>query len=193
MEHPRYTVTALTADDEAQRLNVRWGDDHLSAFPYVWLRHDVFHPVAGRPDQDGDAPCLVMEPMGTARLEKTSLVDGELRIGWAHDGTATAFDLVWLRDNCLSQVERGRRCWQPTLWGGASRQEFPWFEFDGLVDDECRLGLMLHVRDFGIALVKGLTPEAGKVHDLAAHLGPVRRTHFGELSDVRSVPDSTLR
>lgn len=190
MEKPRYHIGSYEADDQAQRLVIIWADQHRSAFPYVWLRHALFHPAAGRPEQKVDTDCLVMDAADLAHVEQVNHTDGRIIIRWSPGNAATEFDAVWLRDNCLSNLERRRRSWHPKLWENKTSAEFEWCEFDDLQDDERRLKFLLQIRDYGIGLINGLDPVPEKVRELAAYIGPIRRTHFGELFDVRSVPDN---
>ncbi len=186
-QEPRYRLKRIGLRAATRRLEIEWGDGHISRFPFAWLRHEVFYPALGRPDQAPDAPYLLPELPDAAVIDSLENAGRELRIHWRHDGSRTRHDPVWLRDNCLSAAARQERRRRAVLWDREAAARFPWFGPDDLENPARRLALFEQLVTHGIALVRGLSCEPGTVAKVAAHFGPLRRTHFGTLFEVRSL------
>lgn len=186
--NPHFETTNVSFDQAQRRLNIQWRDGHRSSFPYIWLRHQQFFPLMGRPEQQRDRDFTLPEDPARLAIESTS-IDGEcLLIDWAGNDSITSHSLSFLRDNCLSAISRQQRHPRPRLWDARQARDFQWFEGCDFDDPGRRLELLLQLRDYGIALVRNLPHQPGTVESIAAHLGPVRNTHFGSLFDIRSRP-----
>ena len=176
--------------DQAQRrLLIDWQDAHHSAFPYIWLRHEQFFPLMGRPEQRQDSEFCLPEDPASLEIESISIEPGHLIIDWAHDGSTTRHSLTFLRDNCLLAKARRQRHPRPRLWNAGQAQAFPWFDASDFEHRQRRLELLLQLRDYGIAMVKNLPDRPGTVESIARYVGPLRNTHFGTLFDIRSLPE----
>ena len=55
-------------DNSTRRLTITWPEGYSSEYPYIWLRHYLFHPATGRPEQRADDNCLIIEPIEAAEL-----------------------------------------------------------------------------------------------------------------------------
>lgn len=186
---PKYTLSTTTFDQDTRIVTATWGDGHVSRFPFIWLRHRKFFPALGRSEQADDAPCLLPELPDVVAASAIRSDAGVMEIHWSHDDSTTRHDLVWLRDNCLSIESRRARQPRPQLWSGADAAKFNWFEAADLEEPASRLEIFQHVRDRGLAFIRNVPVEPGKVMDIAKHFGPVRRTHHGSLFDIRSLPE----
>ncbi len=186
--NPQIDSSNVSFDQAQRRLIIQWRDGHHSSFPYIWLRHQQFFPLMGRPEQQQDTEfCLPEDPVGLA-IESTTIEHEQLVIDWQHDGSSTRHSLSFLRDNCLSAESRRQRHPRPLLWNARQAQDFRWFDGSDFDHPQRRLELLLQLRDYGIALVRNLPDQPGTVESIAAYLGPVRNTHFGSLFDIRSLP-----
>jgi gamma-butyrobetaine dioxygenase len=189
------TMTAFDAlehDDATRRVRIVWADGHVSVFPYIWLRHGLYFPACGRPEQSPDADCLLIEPPDVPVLRAARHERDEIVLEWSHDDSVTRHRLAALRAACLCEEARRARQRSPRPWANAAAARFPWFEHAELAQPERRLKLMLHVRDHGIALLRGVPVEPGAVQEVARRFGPVRVTHFGTVFDVRSKPEDRI-
>lgn len=182
-----YKPRDVEADAHARRLRLTWADGHRSSYPYIWLRHAEFYPLMGRPEQQNDREFRLPEESATLTILETRIEDEDLVIDWGANLNPTRHPLKFLRDNCLSAQSRERRHPRPTHWDARRAAEFAWFDSADFDDPARRLAIFLHLREFGIALVRNVPPEPGRVESFAVHLGPVRNTHFGSLFDIRSL------
>ena len=173
-----------------RRLRVLWADGHESRFPFVWLRHAVFFPAMGRADQtEAEGYRLPDEPDGLA-LADIERDDGGLTLTWGNDGRVTRHDLAWLRAHCPSDAARRARKHRPRPWTAAVDETMPWFDYDDLATDDALLDLFLHLRDSGLARLRGMPTELESVTALGRRVGPLRATHFGVVYNVMSTPAS---
>ena len=182
-------VTSHRLDQGKRRLLIDWNDGHHGVFPYIWLRHSSCFPFMGRAQQLDPREYCLPEKAETLSIESTKLEAPTLIIHWAHDDSVTRHELDDLRAACLSSDARQQRCHLPRLWQADDANQFHWFDGSDLEQATQRLELFAHLRDYGIALVKGLPAAAGTLEKVAKHFGPIRQTHFGGLFDIRSRPE----
>lgn len=182
-------VTSVTHDNLSRRLTVSWSDGHLSHFPYIWLRHALYFPALGRPEQGDGGDYLFPEDPESLTVAALHPSAENLVVDWEHDGSTTLHSWPYLHDNCLSEEARRARQPRPHLWKGTDAEEFAWFDASDLDQPAMRFKIFQHVRDRGLALVRNLPVEPGAVMEVAKHFGPVRRTHHGSLFDIRSLPE----
>ena len=175
-------------DNSTRRLPIIWPEGFTSEYPYIWLRHYLFHPATGRSEQGADDDCLIIEPIEVAELAEAVLQENLLILRWANDGAETRHDLSSLRKSCLMEKSRSERRRVPILWSKLEAKEFPWIKVSELEKPIKRFHIFRHLRDFGIILLDGLGNAPGTLLNIAPYFGPIRRTHYGELFDVRSLP-----
>ena len=169
-------------------LHVRWGDNTLSRFPYIFLRDNCqcdqcFHTTAIQRAFD-----LVDFAEIDVQVEEASVSqDGlHLSIIWP-DKHESVFESDWLRKRCMPETSD-----RPTgnesiagkgvvLWDRATLQDnIPQFEFQYLMEDECNLMSWLKtLHSHGLALVKNAPTEEGQVKKLAERVGYLKATHYG--------------
>jgi gamma-butyrobetaine dioxygenase len=186
---PRYHSESIDFDQRTRQLSIIWSDGHSSEFPYIWLRHERMFPFMGRPEQSDQKSYQLPQDPSALSVTSVQIEDDELLVQWVGDSRPTQHDLVFLRNHCLSDSARRDRRPTPKLWNAESARNFQWFDALALDDPAQRLNVYLQLRDRGIALVKNLPSEAGSLRSIAANFGPVRNTHFGDLFDIRSLPD----
>lgn len=181
----------INFDNATRRVSLLWSDGRESVYPYIWLRHCLFHPATGRPEQGPDDPCLIIEDPASPSLGRFEREDDLLRLHWSHDQSVTEHDLNSLKKTCLSPESQRARRNTPKVWVKFDAENFPWFVAKDLTDPERRLAMFRHLRDYGIALFHDIAAEPDILTDIARWFGPVRRTHFGELFNVRSKPEDS--
>ena len=138
-----------------------------------------------------DDPCLIIENPEISTLDRYECDGDMLRLHWSHDQSTTEHDLGTLRNMCLSpEAQRARRA-LPKGWVKADAEAFPWFGPEDLTEPEKRLNMFRQLRDYGIVLFRDMGSEPCTLPDIARRFGPIRRTHFGELFNVRSKPEDT--
>jgi gamma-butyrobetaine dioxygenase len=188
----RYQTQKIEADNAARLLRVSWADGRQSAYPFIWLRHALYHPAAGREEQGLENTWRITEDPTLPKIGETNCVGPKLEIHWAHDGTTTVHDLTWLRNNCVSEEGRAERRHVPKLWEKSDVDRFPWFENADLADSQARLRLFIHLRDYGLARVRNVPLVAGALKEVAQWFGPIHITHYGEIFDIRSTPEDRV-
>ena len=182
-------IKTITNEVEHRRVDILWQDGVETSLPYIWLRHYCNYPVLGRPEQDDDAPCHIPEAPQTPTIEHIEQDNDQITIHWSHDDRQTRHSGMQLREVHLSSKNNW---FMPRLWSGQEAQSFDWFDFQELNDEYVLLSIFHRLRSHGIALVKNLPTTVNTLFKIAEHFGPVRRTHFGEIFDIRSLPPDQL-
>ena len=155
-------------------------DDRRADFHLRWLRHNCDldrHPTTGERIVDSaDLPDQLA-------VVEAAVVDGVLRVQWAHDQRVGRYPLAWLREHAYA-IDREDVRPPPS--------EVARLEIDGsagpdavartLLDTVARLGAAIIRRETG-------TPEAETESWIAALEGHGLRvisTHFGRIEDLRT-------
>ncbi len=185
-------ATRLNYNQEQRLLLIQWPDGQRGVYPYIWLRHAQFLPLMGRPEQLDPREHLLPEDPANLSIKSASLEADELVVNWMYDGSTTRHALGYLRENVRSSEARQQRCPLPSLWRADDANQFHWFEAVDLEHPADKLEIFTHLRDYGIAMIKGLPTEPGTLTAVAKHFGPIRQTHFGNLFDIRSRPQDQL-
>ena len=188
----RTTVVSATIDDEARRLVVEWGDGHVSRYPFIWLRHYRFFPAMGRSDQPDGVPHLIPEDPETPEIGKLALLGARIEINWSHDGSSTSHNLIDLRRDCISETEREKRRPKAITWDCEQASNLRWFDASDLDEPEGLLAVFEHLLLYGIVFVRNVPAIPGTVVEIGKRFGPIRRSHFGELFDIRSTPEDNV-
>ncbi|MEM7293911.1 MAG: TauD/TfdA family dioxygenase [Pseudomonadota bacterium] len=175
-------------DNDSRLLSVKWPNEDRSQFPYIWLRHGFFFPAIGRPEQKDDAPHIPIENVTLAQIADVEVNSHRIVVYWGHDSSQSQHDLNELRERCLGQRAQLLRYPRPVLWDAEKAHAFVRFDVSDLDSPESRLRVFRTLRDFGIAFVRNVATKPGTLHEIARYFGPVRKTHFGELFDIRSLP-----
>ena len=182
-------IKTLEIDAEHRRVIINWQDGARLGIPFIWFRHYCNYPVLGRPEQSDDAPCLIPEAPRTPTIKHIEHYNDQITIHWSHDDSQTQHSGMQLRE--FNLPNKNNR-FLPTLWSGQDAQFFDWFDFHNFNDENLLLTVFHRLRSHGIALIKNLPTETNTLFDIAAYFGPVRRTHFGEIFDIRSMPPDQL-
>lgn len=161
----------LTIDHRGQR----------GEFAALWLRERS--PDAETLDpRTGQRLVEAAELPLSLSIESAEATDGQLHLRFS-DGHRTAFDLAALFDDPASDPPR-------RLWDAASAPH-PEADFSTALADDAALSDMLEAlhRD-GFVIVSGVPTEADGMQPLIDRIGPLRRTNWGGIADVKSVADA---
>lgn len=108
--------------------------------------------------------------------------DGSLNVTFS-DGHDASFPLHDLDTTLSGSTSR-------QLWD-ASLTELPTADFDeALADDSALLRMLESLERFGFVKVHGVPLELDGMMPLVARLGPLRRTNWGGIADVKSIADA---
>ncbi len=158
-------------------------DGWTADFHLRWLRHNCDgdrHPRTG--ERTVDSSHLPDELAATA----AEIIDGALRVTWAHDGRVSVFPLAWLRDHAyaIDRVE------VPPPPSDVARLELDGRAPLAALVPEALARVAEHgaviVRSHGAAGAATTGHTEALIDALAAHQLQVIGTHFGRIEDLRT-------
>jgi len=173
-----------TLDSSNRRLTLQHGDEQQQ-FAALWLRENA-------PDEH------TRDPLTSQRLIDSALLPTDITITRLHcdaarleltfsDGHATVFDPQAL----LQQGESDDALAERMLWDSSSLEQVPDADYAAAVADDKALGVMLEqLRCFGFVRVRGVPTTMDGMQPLIDRVGPLRRTNWGGIADVRSVANA---
>lgn len=188
----RNSIKLINYSADRRLVLIDWHDGHQSRYPYIWLRHSINYPVLGRPEQNDGDRCRIPESPDEPVLESIGYDSKAITLHWSHDNSVTHHSLQGLRQQCNADQARSLNSHKPVLWKIGDAASFHWHHVDDLNNPTALLGIFTHLRDYGIVLINNLPVKPETLFDIARNFGPVRRTHFGELFDIRSLPPDQL-
>ncbi len=192
LETPAGVLLVGAALQEDGRVLVEWEDGRRARFHAIWLRDncacpDCRHPKAmERQFLFIDGP----EQVAAARVDLTEAGDLLVLFAPAEPGAAphlAAFHAGWLRSHCYADWARRERATRVRSWDGGS---IPTVDYAAVMTTDAGLTAWLAaMRDSGLVLLRNAPAVPGTSLRIAGRVGPVRRTNFGELYDVVSMPN----
>ena len=168
---------------------VRWDDGLECRYHVFWLRENAADPATTHPVTREQALQLLDIPEDLACVAAATDRAGNLVVHWS-SGEESQFHPGWLRAHSHGAAPHFALP-DRVIWGGELQDELPRFDGPAVLQDEGELGRWaeaLHV--YGIALLEGLPAAPEVIEEVPARLGPLRRTNFGRVFDVRSRPDA---
>lgn len=180
---------AVSHKNDDRRVTIEWSDGRVSRLPYIWLRHDCFYPVQGRPEQSDDAPALLPDRPEDLAVEAIEWDERRVVIRWSKGLQETEHDVRELRRNCISPEARKERSPPADTWDGRAARDFVWFNTTSVDHPVGRLAVFEHLLRRGIVLLRDCPATREALFSFADRFGPVRRTHFGKVFDIRSTPN----
>jgi len=165
------------------RLRLDAGDSAQTLHP-LWLRERC--PCSEcRDDRTGqrlvDAWSL---PLDTAVAGVTEQ-DGEIRVRFS-DGHVAPFLASELEASLGHRDDRaGVVTWDASL---AEWPETDWTAARD--DDEALLDMLDKLHRYGFVMVRGVPAEMDAVGDVVERIGPMRRTNWGGIADIKAIPDA---
>ncbi|QEA38242.1 DUF971 domain-containing protein [Pistricoccus aurantiacus] len=174
-----------TLQAQGRRLRLRTQDCERQ-FAALWLRERA-------PDSETLDPQTGQRLIEAAQLpldltiEDARLEADRLRLRFS-DGHDTAFDL-----NALLEAGEAVRTDIPaglTLWD-SRLERLPEADFAAALESDARLLEMLEdLHRYGFVRVRGVPTEEDGMQALIDRIGPLRRTNWGGIADVKSVPQA---
>jgi gamma-butyrobetaine dioxygenase len=173
-----------TLDPAHRRLTLQSGDGQHQ-FAALWLRENA-------PDEQTRDPQTGQRLIDGAELPldltvtRVSSDDSQLAMEFS-DGHHTTFDVHAL----LESSGTGTDMTADRLFWGSSLDEIPDADFDAAVADDHALGVLLEqLRCFGFVRVRNVPTTKDGMQSLIDRVGPLRRTNWGGIADVRSVANA---
>ncbi len=180
---PELPVVVLHASQ--RKLDITWPDGETSSFHYVWLRHSA-RCTHGMPNDTSVKIDLLPDDPATLAIDRCAIEGGQLHIDWSDNALQTRHDLDTLRQSAYDDAARESRKHRPILWDRASAAGIPVFAFTDLRSEHGRLDLLLAVRDYGIARLRGVPVEPGSLVQVSTGFGPMHVNNYGGIFDVKS-------
>lgn len=189
--YPVHTLPTLVKMS-AESLILHWDDGHQSEYHYLWLRdncpcQECVTPLSGEQIFEiCDVP-LAIKPT-------SAIIDnaGRLVLRWDFEGHHSRFHPGWLRSHCYSVAARIERQWHPKMWDQQNiAKKLPLYYYQQILQDKkALLSWLKDQRDYGIALIKGVTPTPGALKKVTNCISFIRKTNFGTIFDVKSTPNA---
>ena len=186
----------MTSDDSAstdivvngadRKLEITWADGERNEFHFVWLRHNA-RCSHGMPNDTSVKIDLIPDDPTSLVIDACRIESGLLVIDWQDDGLQTTHEFETLRRSAYDQNVRMQRKHQPKLWDRDNADQIPAFENDQLQSEDIQLEFLLAVRDYGVAMLRGVPTTPGSVAEVAARFGPMHVNNYGGIFDVKSV------
>ena len=170
-------------------LNVEWADGTSSEFASLWLRDNL------RDDRDPhsgqrlvDIPDLPENP----RIRSAVAHNGAVNIEWEAEPRPATFELEWLRAHASNRSLRPPE-FAPKRWLDGSTldaaKDFAWATFHAAQSDRAlRAAWTARLLQDGIAFLREVPSVDAGILEAAALMGRVSETNYGQVFDVRSVP-----
>ena len=169
-------------------LTVEWTDGSASQFASVWLRDNLPEDRDRHNSQRlVDVADLPPEP----RIREATLGGAELSIRWQDEDLTSNFSLDWLRQHRSIGATSSAPVAKPWFEGKAldTRVDFAWAPLSLIQASETeRLGWLNRLLEDGIAFLSGVPAVDGGILEAMALIGQVAETNYGEVFDVRAVP-----
>ncbi|OAZ91500.1 TauD/TfdA family dioxygenase [Halomonas sp. G11] len=173
---------SVTVNLQAQgrRLRIE-ADSHHRDFVPLWLR-ERSPDDATRDPYTGQRLVEAAELPLDLTIETADVADGQLRLRFS-DGHLTTFELADLLDEQVGDAPR-------ELWDAAGAPH-PEADFATALDDNSALLAMLDaLHRYGFVIVSGVPSNEDGMQPLIDRIGPLRRTNWGGIADVKSVANA---
>ncbi|MDR5876632.1 2-trimethylaminoethylphosphonate dioxygenase [Vreelandella gomseomensis] len=173
-------MTYVTPSADRRRLAIDHHDQR-GEFAALWLRErspdaDTLDPRTGQ--RLVEAAELPLE----LNIHSADVVDGQLYLHFS-DGHHTDFDLDTLFDD--QAIDPPKRLWN------ANNAPRPVANFaDALQNDTALSDMLESLHRDGFVIVSGVPEETDGMQPLIDRIGPLRRTNWGGIADVKSVADA---
>lgn len=172
-----------------ETLTIEWRTGGVSEFASLWLRDNVREDCD---PQSGQRLVDIVDLPAAPRIRTVRSDDGRVQIEWEGEARGAAFELAWLAAQAAGAAgqrpELARRLWLEGARLEATR-DFAWVELAAArAEPRVRLEWLTRLAQDGIAFMRAVPCEASAILDAAALIGRVAETNYGQLFDVRTVP-----
>ncbi|WP_119462069.1 2-trimethylaminoethylphosphonate dioxygenase [Rhodospirillaceae bacterium SYSU D60014] len=170
------------AVDPRGRLRYGHVDGRTAEFHPLWLRERAPDPATTDP-QTGQRLIEAADiPLDLAVTDACVENDG-VRLSFS-DGHSTVFSFAVL-DEAISGRAEERRLW------GRDLTPLPQADAQAVVTDDAALHAMLEALDrYGCVIVRGLAATEDGMSPVVDRIGPLRRTNWGGIADVKAIPSA---
>ena len=180
---------ATRVSSTPETLTIEWGNGDVSEFASLWLRDNV---PADRDPHSGQRLIDIVEVPGDPRIRAARADDGGVHIEWEGEPRPARFALAWLAAQAAGggreRPERELRRW---LDGARldARRDFAWADLAVVrAEPRARLEWLTRLAQDGLAFLTAVPCEANAILTAMALVGRVAETNYGQVFDVRSVP-----
>lgn len=172
----------------AEGLEIRWPDDTVGTFPYIWLRDtdpSGFHPQTGERAFELTSVPLDLVP------HQVEITPEALMITWAEGDAPSRFALDWIKAHRPGQRRPDPAAIAPLPWradlgaGGVPRHAADTI----LGSDRGLADWLADTKRYGLSIVTGLADNAEAGMNVARRVAHLRETNFGLTFEVVSKPD----
>jgi gamma-butyrobetaine dioxygenase len=170
-------------------LNVEWADGTSSEFASLWLRDNL------REDRDphsGQRLVDIADLPENPRILSVIARDDAVNIEWEAESRSATFELKWLLAHASNRSLRPPE-FAPKHWleGSAldAAKDFAWASLHEAKEDRAlRAAWTARLLQDGIAFLSDVPSIDAGILDAASLMGRVLETNYGQVFDVRSVP-----
>lgn len=170
-------------------LSIEWPDGTLGEYASLWLRDNL------REDRDphsGQRLIDIADLPENPRIRSAAARNGAVQVEWESESRPASFELQWLLAHASSR-SGPRPPFAPKLWlEGASldaASDFSWATFAAARSDAAlRARWLTRLLQDGIAFLSNVPAEEAGILSAASLVGRVSETNYGQVFDVRSVP-----
>ncbi|CAL4068021.1 unnamed protein product, partial [Meganyctiphanes norvegica] len=164
-----------------KKLQVRFGDGHLSEYPYAWIRENCQCPQCF--NSEAIARTFLVEDLDVNLKPREIKVteDTNITVTW-EDGHISPLTGSWLRCRSFTSEARKRNRARYKLKRIPWREDFklPELDFDEVMNSEhAILDWIVKLERYGVLLLKNSPAQVGPILDLMDKLGFVKKTHYG--------------
>ncbi len=179
------TTANITLDAKGRRLVLR-DQDRERCFAALWLRERA--PDTETLDAQTGQRLIEAAQLPLDLTIEEAKIDGEmLRLRFS-DAHRTRFPLATLRK--ADEVSKSDTPDDLILWD-AGLATLPEADFAAALESDERLLAMLeHLRRYGFVRVRAVPNDEDGMQALIDRIGPLRRTNWGGIADVKSVPQA---
>ncbi len=171
------------------RLHIEWTDGTLSEFASLWLRDNL------REDRDahsGQRLIDIADLPEDPRIRAATAHHGAITVEWENEPRTGSFSLPWLQAQAAN-LDDPRPEFTPKPWLEGARldaaRDFAWAGFsEALGNQPLRTQWLTRLLQDGIAFFSAVPATDAAILEAAALAGRVLETNYGQVFDVRSVP-----
>lgn len=171
---------------DATRVTIHWTDGHRSIYDAMWLRDNC---PADRDFRSGQRLVDIADLPEHPAIGAVSQSSGAaILVTWRGEPKSSWYSLEWLREHCYCEGHRRSRERAPTIWRADQGSELLWMEYAEVLASKHAVATWLRaILERGIAFLRAVPAEDGKVLEIARLLGYVRETNYGRIFNVRPV------
>jgi [2-(trimethylamino)ethyl]phosphonate dioxygenase len=171
------------------RLNIEWADGTLSEFASLWLRDNLWED---RDPHSGQRLIDIADLPEDPKIRSAVARDGAVNVEWESESRSASFELEWLLAHAANR-SGGRPEFTARRWLEGARldaaRDFAWATLSEAHDNRSlRSRWLTRLLQDGIAFLSDVPSIDAAILDAASLVGRVQETNYGQVFDVRSVP-----